>query len=246
MQNEKYFYPEPITQNPEPIMYSPYDFNQTIAHRAEYVEERLKSGMPVVALSCAEGVLLAAPKREQHKIFEIYDRLIYSALGNQADVEAVRLSAIDFAHQEGFVRAPADVSIQRLVGFAISPVLKRAFSDPSTAPHVLRAVFAEVGKTPEDDLFYILNYDGEFSIHHHFAAVSGNEESQEAMHEVLKDSDPNQDLQAALKLAGKALMQGFAQSEEENPLHKVVENGELDAAILERNSNRESTFRRIE
>ena len=227
-------------------MYSPYDFNQTIAHRAEYVEERLKSGMPVVALSCSEGVLLAAPKREQRKIFEIYDRLIYSALGNQADVEAVRLSAIDFAHQEGFVRAPADVSIQRLVGFAISPVLKRAFSDPSTAPHVLRAIFAEVGKTPEDDLFYILNYDGEFSIHHHFAAVSGNDESQDKMLEVLKDCDPKQSLKAALILAGKALSEGFAQGEEENPSQSAAANGELDAAILERNSDRESTFRRID
>lgn len=228
-------------------MYSPYDFNQTIAHRAEYVEERLKSGMPVVALSCSEGVLLAAPKREQRKIFEIYDRLIYSALGNQADVEAVRLSAIDFAHQEGFVRAPADVSIQRLVGFAISPVLKRAFSDPSTAPHVLRAVFAEVGKTPEDDLFYILNYDGEFSIHHNSVAVGGTEENQEKMQEVLKDRDPNFSLKAALKLAGKALSQGFAKNEDEdNPLQKAVEKGELDAAILERNSNRESTFKRID
>ncbi|MEO6907222.1 MAG: hypothetical protein ABI210_04965, partial [Abditibacteriaceae bacterium] len=209
-------------------MYSPYDFNQTIAHRAEYVEERLKSGMPVVALSCSEGVLLAAPKREQRKIFEIYDRLIYSALGNQADVEAVRLAAIDFAHQEGFVRAPADVSIQRLVGFAISPVLKRAFSDPSTAPHVLRAVFAEVGKTSEDDLFYILNYDGEFSIHHHFAAVGGSDENQEKMQDVLKDCDPNQSLKAALKLAGKALSKGFAKNEDEdNPLQKAVEKGEL-------------------
>jgi proteasome alpha subunit len=229
-------------------MYSPYDFNQTIAHRAEYVEERLKSGAPVVAFSCAEGVLLAAPKREQRKIFEIYDRLIYSALGNQADVEAVRLSAIDFAHQEGFVRAPADVSIQRLVGFAISPVLKRAFSDPATAPHVLRAVFAEVGKTPEDDLFYILNYDGEFSIHHNFAVVSGNDDGQEKMQETLKDCDPHQDLEAALKLAGKTLLAAISgeESEEENPLQQSLEKGELDAAILERNSTRESTFRRLE
>jgi len=229
-------------------MYSPYDFNQTIAHRAEYVEERLKSGMPVVAISCAEGVLLATPKREQRKIFEIYDRLIYSALGNQADVEAVRLSAIDFAHQEGFVRAPADVSIQRLVGFAISPVLKRAFSDPSTAPHVLRSVFAEVGKAPEDDLFYVLNYDGEFSIHHHCAAISGNETSQDKMLEVLKDCNINHDLKEALELARKTLLTGLAKNEdaENDPLQKAVEKGELDAAILERNSARESTFKRIE
>ena len=72
-------------------MYSPYDFNQSIAHRAEYVEERLKSGMPVIALSYDKGVLLWTLKRTQRKVFEIYDQIMYSAIGNQADVEAVRL-----------------------------------------------------------------------------------------------------------------------------------------------------------
>src|SRR4028118_850933 len=127
-------------------MYSPYDFNQSIAHRSEYVEERLKGGAPVIGISYDRGVLLFTVKRTQRKIFEIYDQLIYSALGNQADVEAVRLAAIDFAHQEGFVRSPDDVSIQRLVGFAVSPAIKRSFGDPMSTPHVLRALFAEVGK----------------------------------------------------------------------------------------------------
>ncbi len=105
-------------------MYSPYDFNQSIAHRAEYVEERLKAGSPVVGLSYEQGVLLFTVKRTQRKVFEIYDQIMYSAIGNQADVEAVRLASIDFCHQEGFARSPDDVSVQRLVGFAISPPLE--------------------------------------------------------------------------------------------------------------------------
>ena len=113
-------------------MYSPYDFNQSIAHRAEYVEERLKGGAPVVAISYDGGILLFTVKRTQRKIFEIYDKLMYSAIGNQADVEAVRLASIDFAHQEGFTRSPDDVSVQRLVGFAISPPIKRSFGDTLT------------------------------------------------------------------------------------------------------------------
>lgn len=40
------------------IMYSPVDFNQSIAHRAEYVEERLKNGAPVIGISYDAGVLL--------------------------------------------------------------------------------------------------------------------------------------------------------------------------------------------
>lgn len=225
-------------------MYSPYDFNQAIAHRAEYVEERLRGGAPVVALSYSDGVLLAAPKREQRKIFEIYDRLIYSAIGNQADVEAVRLSAIDFAHQEGFVRAPEDVSIQRLVGFAISPVLKRSFSDPGMAPHVLRAIFAEVGKSPEKDLFYVLNYDGEFRIHQNCAILCGNEEGQEKMRETLTNYSANQDLESAQKLALQVLQNGLDESQ--NELRELLQDGELDAAVLERNSARESTFKQLD
>src|SRR4028119_1987762 len=150
-----------LIPHPSPIipMYSPYDFNQSIAHRSEYVEERLKGGAPVIGISYDGGALLFTVKRTQRKVFEIYDQLMYSAIGNQADVEAVRLASIDFAHQEGFSRSPDDVSIQRLVGFAISPPLKRAFGDPMTTPNVLRAIFAEIGQTPEKDQFFVLNYD---------------------------------------------------------------------------------------
>jgi len=97
-------------------MYSPYDFNQSIAHRAEYVEERLKGGSPVVGLSYDRGVLLFTVKRTQRKIFEIYDQLMYSAIGNQTDVEAVRLAAIDFAHAEGFQRGFDNLLLHGHVG----------------------------------------------------------------------------------------------------------------------------------
>jgi proteasome alpha subunit len=129
-------------------MYSPFDFNQSIAHRAEYVEERLKSGSPVVGISYDRGILLWTVKRTQRKLYEIYDQLMYGAIGNQADVEAVRLASIDFAHQEGFARSPDDVSAQRLVGFTLSPPIKRGFGDPMTTPAVMRAIFAEIGKSP--------------------------------------------------------------------------------------------------
>jgi proteasome alpha subunit len=101
-----------------------------------------------VGISYDRGILIFTVKRTQRKVFEIYDKLMYSAIGNQADVEAVRLAAIDFAHQEGFVRSPDDVSIQRLVGFAISPPLKKSFGDTFNTPNVLRAMFAEIGLRP--------------------------------------------------------------------------------------------------
>lgn len=237
-------------------MYSPYDFNQSIAHRAEYAEDRLKDGLPVVGLSYDRGVLLLAVRRSQRKVFEIYDRLMYAALGNHSDVEAVRLGAIDFAHQEGFSRSPDDVSIQRLVGFAISPPLKRAFGDPMSAPHVLRAIFAEIGKRPEDDSFFVLNYDGEFAEYGGFAVVGGSITREAAMIDKLNETTDVPDLTTALQRAVEALKIGFREPVEDDEggddegannhsLAEALKDSHLEAAILERNTPRESKFRML-
>ena len=244
-------------------MYSPYDFNQSIAHRAEYVEERLKGGAPVVCLSYDKGVLLFTVKRTQRKVFEVYDKLMYSAIGNQADVEAVRLAAIDFAHQEGFTRSPDDVSIQRMVGFAISPPLKRSFGDAYNTPNVLRAVFAEIGTTPEKDSFFVLNYDGEFTTHSGFAVVAGSDAAENAMTKKLEEFSDVPDLATALGRARDAWRIGSldASRDEEDDdatsesstrndektdgdaLAEALKHGHLEAGILERNTSRESKFR---
>ncbi len=234
-------------------MYSPYDFNQSIAHRAEYVEERLKSGMPVVGISYDGGALLFTVKRTQRKVFEIYDQLMYSAIGNQADVEAVRLAAIDFAHQEGFSRSPDDVSIQRLVGFAISPPLKRAFGDPMTTPNVMRALFVEIGKSPDKDQFFVLNYDGEFSNHSGFAIAAGSDGAEAAMREKLAAYSDVPDLKTALVRAREAFAAGLASRNDSDDdedgtssgdaFEEALKSGQIEAAILERNTPRESKFR---
>ena len=232
-------------------MYSPFDFNQSVAHRAEYVEERLKSGSPVVALSYDRGVLMWTVKRTQRKLYEIYDQLMYGAIGNQADVEAVRLASIDFAHQEGFSRSPDDVSIQRLVGFTLSPPLKRGFGDPMTTPTVMRAIFAEMGRTPERDSFFVLNYDGEFTTHSHIAVVGPSPAAEDAMIEHLKGqaSGGPPDLKRALELARETWIvgrrdKGDDEDEASDPLKELLEDGgSIEAAILERFSPRESKFR---
>jgi proteasome alpha subunit len=181
---------------------------------------------------------------------------MYSAIGNQADVEAVRLASIDFAHQEGFTRSPDDVSIQRLVGFTLSPPLKRSFGDSFNTPNVLRALFAEVGTTPERDSFFILNYDGDFSSHSKFAAVAGAESAEAAMREELEKNDLTPDLKTALSQAVMALRVGLKgtqstsddddeeTTEETDAYEEILKDGaSLEAAILERNSPRESKFR---
>ena len=235
-------------------MVSPYDFNQTIAHRAEYVEERLKGGAPVVGISYEGGVLLLSARRTQRKVFEIYDKLMYSAIGNQSDVEAVRLASIDFAHQEGFARSADDVSIQRLVGFTLSPPLKRSFGDSFNTPNVLRALFAEVGSTPERDSFFVLNYDGDFTSHTGFAVAAGSDAAATAMREEL-EKEAGADFPSAIRRATGALRAGMRdaakrdEDDEESTeptdgLQELLDSGgHLEGGILERNSPRESKFR---
>jgi proteasome alpha subunit len=182
-------------------MVTPYDFNEAVQQRSEFVEERLRAGSPVVGLRYRDGLLLLSARRTQRKVFEIYDRLMMSALGNQADIEAIRISALDFSHQEGFARSPDDVTVNRIVGFALSPGLKKAFGDSWNSPLAFRGVFAEMGVTPENDRFATLNYDGDFAFFDDFAVGAGTGAAEEAMLERLRQAGPGLSLAEAVEVA---------------------------------------------
>src|SRR5262249_20142423 len=107
------------------MVYSPFDFNEANRHRVDYVEDSLREGSPIVGVSFDAGLLLLPARKPQRRVFEIYDRLIYSAIGKQADVEAIRIAAVEVAAREGFTLSPDDVTAQRLVGFTLSPPLKK-------------------------------------------------------------------------------------------------------------------------
>ncbi len=257
------------------MAYTPYDWQQTLRQKADYVEDRLRAGSPVVGLSCETGALLLTTRRAQRKIFEIYDRLAFSGLGNPSDLETVRQLAVDFAHAEGYQRSPDDVSIQRVVGLAISPVLKRSFADPFRTPLVLKGLFVQVGDRPEDDLFFTLNYDGEFMLHHHHAVAAGTEFAEQRMKHTLSERTPKRKskdasslpLEAALQRAidawaigSWALQAGIlepsqrgkaesgvealpSQRETQEIWSKELEEGAVEAALLERDAKRERRLR---
>lgn len=245
-------------------MYTPYDWNEAIRHRSEYIEARLVEGSPVAAVSCREGVLLLTVRAAQRKIFEVYDRLAFSGVGQHSDIEAVRLAAIDFAHQEGFTRSPDDVTLGRVVA-AISPALKKAFGDPFAAPLVLRALFAEVGKTPEQDALTVMNYDGEFQVQRGAAAVAGSTYAEEQMAEILsplavfagaapanREAPPLSDAAAVALRAWAAGRLHRRPADEDEPagppdydavLSDALATGEVEAVLLERQTTRENRFR---
>ncbi|HEY3268317.1 MAG TPA: 20S proteasome subunit A/B [Armatimonadota bacterium] len=245
-------------------MVTPYDFNESVQHRAEYVEERLRDGSPVVGMKYRDGLLLLSMKRTQRKVFEVYDRLMMSAIGNQADIEAVRIAALDFAHQEGFSRSPDDVTVNRIVGFALSPPLKKAFGDAWASPVVFRGVFAELAGAGSPDRFATLNYDGEFAFSEDFAVAAGSSYAEEAMVERLREAKADVPLDEAIRAAVEAWALGHRagsqpralKAEDDDageppvPLDEYIQTQMKDlvveAAVLDRQIARDAKFRLLQ
>jgi proteasome alpha subunit len=236
-------------------MLTPYDFQENLQQRAQYIRNRLRAGSPVIGISYDNGVMLLALKRRGRKVYEVYDRLMFSAIGNQADVENLRLAAIDFAHQEGFVRSPDDVTIQRVVGFALSPALKKAFGDPLTTPFVARALFAELHDSPERDQFYTLNYDGEFLPYERFAVIGGTQTAEEQATRYLEAQLTRlPTLESALPIALTAWGIAYEAAQQEdvdavseeagrNRLREMLNEAQVEVGVLERQTLRENRFR---
>lgn len=248
-------------------MYTPFDINEAVAHRKDFVEEGLRSGSPVVGLRYEGGLLLLTVRRTQRKIYEIYDRQMFSAIGRQSDIENVRLAAIQNTHQEGFERSPDDVSLQRLVGFALSPAIKKAFGDQMYVPVVVRALFAELGRTPAQDNFFALNYDGEYRQVSDTAVIAGTQNAEDRMLERLGEPASTLQKDEALRLALSAwtlgareamrrTIRGKEDEDEFNPLreideadadrvflHDELKTGVVEVGVLERRTNREARFR---
>jgi proteasome alpha subunit len=65
---------------------------------------------------------------------------------------------------EGFNRSPEDVTLRRLIGFALSPSMKNSFEQIFSPPIMVEAIFAELGASPEMDILVRIHFDG----NHHY------------------------------------------------------------------------------
>ena len=244
----------------------PYRWVEAIANRREYIEAQLVSGSPIVALGYGDGILFLTLGKARQKIFEIYDRIAMGAIGHPGDIERLRMAAIELASTEGFTRSTADVSLRRLVHYSLSPVMKSAFEQVYGAPYLARMLFAEVGESPEEDLFLRVEYDGEIATsgvtfaqaRQDFAALSGTRQSRELMESFLKaEYAPDTNFEAALKSALDAWSVGHMALQtgdaKELPEHSAVTkhrleqlaNSGIEAGILERHPSRGIRYRAL-
>ena len=157
----------------------PYRWLEAISNRREYIREQLKDTTPVFAFSRPEGILMLGVGRGMSKVFEIYDRHAYAALGHPVDIEKVRQSAIEAAHMEGFNRSARDVTLRRLVGFALSPQLKTSFEQIFSPPTMVEAIFAELGDSQAEDILVRVHYDGNHTYDTTGVVVAANDSKAE-------------------------------------------------------------------
>lgn len=222
-------------------MFTPYDWQEGIGNRAQYIEGKLGQGAPVLALSLDEGILVFTYRRQARKIYEIYDRLLYAGIGQQSDVEAIRAGALEFASREGYTRSEEDVTIKR-VATAMSAPLKRAFSDFGASPLVARSLFAEVNETPAEDLYYELDYDGDFAMSRHYGVIAGTTQVRDAAIEKLKALGSSGSAADRLETLKEIWLAAFNLDGDRSPEH-ILDGLSPEAVLLERSDARENRFR---
>ena len=220
----------------------PYRWLEAIQNRREYISDQMRGATPVFAVSRPEGVLLLGVGTGQSKVFEVYDRHGYCALGNPVDIEKLRQTAIQAAHTEGFHRSPADVRLRRLINFALSPVLKENFEKIFSPPLMVESLFAEVGREPGEDDLVRLEFDGTpryASAGVAVAATDGErvEEATAWLKEKLTDTSSLQEVVRSCLLVWKAIVEERALEEtsEEETEGITTEGREVEAALLDRN-----------
>ena len=242
----------------------PYRWVEAVAHRREYLEDQLRVGSPVVGLDYDDGVLLLTVGGEQRKLFEIYDRIAFSAIGHPADLEKLRNGALDMAHTEGFSKSAEDVTLQRLVHFGIAPMVKQGFDEVFRSPYTVKMLMAELGVEGAPSLFYRIDYDGSFKSTHGCGVLGGTEEAEETMRDVLgkAPTSENMSLEEAIVQAlrtwtvGREVGDLKRRSGSEVPafenldqgvlrevLERELEHGSPQAAFLERSRHSRSKFR---
>lgn len=226
-------------------MVTPYDWQENIGHRARYVESRLAGGIPVAVASIPDGILMATFRYQSSKIFEIYDRIAFSAIGTQSDIEAIRVAGVEFCHQEGYRRSEDDVTVQRVATHLSQPI-KRAFGDIQSSPMVVRSMFVEVGDGVEHDCFFAIDYDGDYSVFREKFFLTGSEESAKAMIEAVEGVDFGKaKLADALAQLREAVVKGM------DPDGSKAKAGELpeltfEAALMRRDPKWTRKFVRLE
>lgn len=231
----------------------PYRWLEAIRNRREYLEDQLGEASPVVGARYENGVLLLTSTPGPRKLFEVYDRVAFAAVGHPADIEKLRQAIIDIAHLEAYNLSANDVSLKRLVSFGLGPMMKTAFDEIFRAPYIARIIVAELDPGDGLEAFHTIAEDGSFCGQPGAAVVAGNAQRTEAILAAL-EVDEARPLSEQLPRVLEAWAVGHLSAESEGGrapdqgdiaacIRQVLVSQRIEAAVLDRDLPTTTKFR---
>ena len=155
----------------QPFYVSP---EQVMKDRADYARKGIARGRSLVALECADGVLLLAenPSRTLFKISELYDRIAFAGVGKYNEFQSLKIGGVRLADLKGYQYSRGDVTANGIAN-AYAQTLGQVFTH-EMKPYEVEILVAQVSTTPEEpnELFRIL-YDGTVIDEHNFTVLGG-------------------------------------------------------------------------
>ena len=206
---------------------------QVMKDRADYARKGIARGRSLVAVACAEGVVICAenPSSTLRKVSEIYDRIAFAGVGKYNEFDQLRISGVRAADLKGFSFSREDVEARGLAN-QYAQILGQVFTH-EMKPLEVEILVAEVGPEAGTDQLFHLLYDGTVIDEARFAVLGGDAEAVTERVEAGLGEAP--DLTSALRVAVSALA---------GP-DRTLGAADLEVALLDRASARRC-FRRID
>ncbi|MGC3021194.1 MULTISPECIES: proteasome subunit alpha [unclassified Brevibacterium] len=208
---------------------------QLMKDRADFARKGIARGRSVVVMRFDEGILLLAenPSPTLHKIAEIYDRIGFAAVGKYNEFETLRQAGVRYADLRGYSYDRTDVTARGLTN-AYAQTLAGVFTTESK-PFEVELVVAELGHTAEHDQLYRLSYDGSVIDETEHVAIGGR-------------ADAITDSLAGLATSQMSLHEVFAHGVQalSAATQSTPAADALEAAILDRTTTKQRTFRRLD
>nr|MBA2280269.1 proteasome subunit alpha [Acidimicrobiia bacterium]MDQ3293045.1 proteasome subunit alpha [Actinomycetota bacterium] len=205
---------------------------QVMKDRADFARKNVARGRPLVAVSFADGVLIAAenPSSTLHKIAEIYDRIAFAGVGKYNEFDNLRKFGVRTADITGYQYSREDVNANSIAN-NYAQIIGNVFTH-ELKPLEVEILVVEVADSPADDQLFHILYDGTVMDEDSFSVLGGEAE---AITDRLKASyEADLDLTRAAGIAVDALA---------GPDRSLTA-AELEVAVLERVAERRA-FRRL-
>jgi proteasome alpha subunit len=207
---------------------------QVMKDRADYARKGIARGRSLIALECAEGIVIIAenPSRRLFKISEIYDRIAFAGVGLYNEFNALKIAGVRLADLKGYQYSREDVTASSLA-YAYAQTLGQVFTH-EMKPYEVEILVAQVSTEGDGDneLFHIM-YDGTVMDEEGFTVLGGQADTiLQALGDEYQAGISEAD---AIRLGAKVLS---------NPDGDRLPADQLEVAALERGRGKRA-FRRI-